>query len=213
MKLNKVLALALSGVMAVSMLAGCSNNSGNGGQNGEEQVPATGIVAAVNNGQDADNKVKVNFTADPTLDIQLNKAVNACAEKASEEKVQAKLEEIIGGDTVYLDGALKKGGAFMPYSKSVDEDGEEIVGVRVIKVTSNYNENAALNFVSDKVNRITKNLLENSLSDSNKINDKYVAYDYAGTVSMIETTALDGTTNYYAAIVITNTCTVETVTV
>src|SRR5699024_1095797 len=120
---------------------------------------------------------------------------------------------IIGGDTVYLDGALKKGGAFMPYSKSVDEDGEEIVGVRVIKVTSNYNENAALNFVSDKVNRITKNLLENSLSDSNKINDKYVAYDYAGTVSMIETTALDGTTNYYAAIVITNTCTVETVTV
>ena len=37
MKLNKVLALALSGVMAVSMLAGCSNNSGNGGQNGGEQ--------------------------------------------------------------------------------------------------------------------------------------------------------------------------------
>ena len=61
MKLNKVLALALSGVMAVSMLAGCSNNSGNGGQNGEEQCPATSLLLLLN-GQDADNKVKVNFT-------------------------------------------------------------------------------------------------------------------------------------------------------
>ena len=212
MKLNKVLALALSGVMAVSMLAGCSGNPGNGGQEGEgEQVPATGIVAAVNNGQTGD--VKVTFTADATLDTQLSKAINACAEKASEDKVQAKLEEIIGGDTVKLTGALKKGGDFMPYSGSVDEDGEEIVGVRVIKVTNNYSENAALNFVADKVDRITENLVENTLTNDSKVNSKYVAYDYAGTVSMIETTALDGTTNYYAAIVITNTCTLKTVTV
>ena len=56
MKLNKVLALALSGVMAVSMLAGCSNNSGNGGQNGEEQTPATIQVAAVLNEEQADNR-------------------------------------------------------------------------------------------------------------------------------------------------------------
>ena len=50
MKLNKVLALALSGVMAVSMLAGCSNNSGNGGQNGEEQPPVddTTIASVLN---------------------------------------------------------------------------------------------------------------------------------------------------------------------
>ena len=211
MKLNKVLALALSGVMAVSMLAGCSGNPGNGGQEGEEQTPATGIVAAVNNGQTGD--VKVTFTADATLDTQLSKAINACAEKASEDKVQAKLEEIIGGDTVELTGSLKLGENFMPWSSNVDEDGEKIVGVRVFKVNNNYNENAALNYVAGKVDAITQKLVERSLSDDATINDKYVAYDYAGTVSMIETTALDGTTNYYAAIVITNTCTVETVTV
>ena len=213
MKLNKVLALALSGVMAVSMLAGCSGNPGNGGQEGEEQTPATGIVAAVNNGQDADNEVKVNFTADPTLDTQLSKAINACAEKASEDKVQAKLEEIIGGDTVKLTGSLKQGDSFMPWHSKVDEDGEKIVGVRVFKVNNNYNENAALNFVSNKVDLITKTLAKNSLTSTSQINDQYVVYNYAGTVSMIETTALDGTTNYYAAIVITNTCTVETFTV
>lgn len=212
MKLNKVLALALSGVMAVSMLAGCSGNSGNGGQTGEgEQTPATGIVAAVNNGQTGD--VKVTFTADATLDTQLSKAINACEEKASEDDVQAKLEKIIGGDTVKLTGYLKLGDDFMPWSSDVDEDGEEIVGVRVFKVEENYSENAALNYVAGKVDAITQKLVERSLSDNATINDKYVAYDYAGTVSMIETTALDGTTNYYAAIVITNACTVKTVTV
>ena len=36
MKLNKVLALALSGVMAVSMLAGCSGAPVNGEQEGEQ---------------------------------------------------------------------------------------------------------------------------------------------------------------------------------
>ncbi len=210
MKLNKVLALALSGVMAVSMLAGCSNNT-NGGK--DEQTPATGIVAAVNNGQSADNKVKVTFTADATLDSQLSKAINACAEKATEEEVQAKLEKIIGGDIVKLNGSLAVGGDFMPWSTSVDEDGEKIVGVRVIKVEANYSENAALNAIADKVDAITQNLVKNSLNKNAQINSKYAAYDYAGTVSMVETTALDGTTNYYAAIVITNNCTVKTATV
>ncbi|OUN40070.1 hypothetical protein B5G28_02880 [Faecalibacterium sp. An77] len=208
MKLNKVLALALSGVMAVSMLAGCSNNT-NGDK--DEQVPATGVVAAVNNGQTGD--VKVTFTADATLDSQLSKAINACAEKATEEEVQANLEKIIGGDIVKLNGSLAVGGDFMPWSTSVDEDGEKIVGVRVIKVDANYSENAALNKIADKVDAITQNLVKNSLNKNAQINSKYAAYDYAGTVSMVETTALDGTTNYYAAIVITNNCTVKTATV
>ena len=208
MKLNKVLALALSGVMAVSMLAGCSGKT-DGGK--DEQTPATGIVAAVNNAQTGD--VKVTFTADATLDSQLSKAINACAEKATEEEVQANLEKIIGGDIVKLNGSLAVGGDFMPWSTSVDEDGEKIVGVRVIKVDANYSENAALNKIADKVDAITQNLVKNSLNKNAQINSKYAAYDYAGTVSMVETTALDGTTNYYAAIVITNNCTVKTATV
>ncbi len=209
MKLNKILALALSGVMAVSMLAGCSNNT-NGDK--DEQVPATGVVAAVNNGQTGD--VKVTFTADATLDSQLSKAINACAEKATEEDVQANLEKIIGGDIVKLTGSLNVGDAFMPYASAMGKDtSKEIVGVRVIKVDANYSENAALNKIADKVDAITQNLVKNSLDKNAQINSKYAAYDYAGTVSMVETTALDGTTNYYAAIVITNNCTVKTATV
>ena len=64
MKLNKILALALSGVMAVSMLAGCSGNSGNGGQEGEgEQTVVTTDAAEVL------NKIQsvVKFDDDATL--------------------------------------------------------------------------------------------------------------------------------------------------
>lgn len=64
MKLNKVLALALSGVMAVSMLAGCSGNPGNGGQEGEgEQTVVTTDAAEVL------NKIQgvVKFDDDATL--------------------------------------------------------------------------------------------------------------------------------------------------
>ena len=66
MKLNKVLALALSGVMAVSMLAGCSNNSGNGGQNGEEQPPVvdTTIAGAVNDKLDDDSVVTFTYSTE-----------------------------------------------------------------------------------------------------------------------------------------------------
>ena len=45
MKLNKVMALALSGLMAVSMLAGCSSDPSNGdGGNTEVTPPASDAV-------------------------------------------------------------------------------------------------------------------------------------------------------------------------
>ena len=78
MKLNKVLALALSGVMAVSMLAGCSGNPGNGGQEGEgEQVPATGVSVNVGNliKADLDEDVNIDFVTfadDNVLDKALD---------------------------------------------------------------------------------------------------------------------------------------------
>ena len=65
MKLNKVLALALSGVMAVSMLAGCSGNPGNGGQEGEGEKPPVVTTDAA----DVLNKIQgvVKFDDDATL--------------------------------------------------------------------------------------------------------------------------------------------------
>ena len=70
MKLNKVMALALSGLMAVSMLAGCSNGTPNGEENGEQgqQTPATNAVSVMNDAQkvvdfESDSKISTALSA------------------------------------------------------------------------------------------------------------------------------------------------------
>ena len=213
MKLNKVLALALSGVMAVSMLAGCSGNPGNGGQEGEgEQVPATGIVAAVNNGQDADNKVKVNFTANTTLDGQLARALAAAGEDASEDDVRESIADMVEG-TELVDGQVDK--TLNPGTAAVNkEEGKQkqVIGVAVKKATDNYSESAAEKEIVEYVNKLLDGLKLDE-SAGKKVDEDYAAYSYTGNVSMTQVTKLDGTTCYYAAIVITVDCTIKTVTV
>lgn len=210
MKLNKVLALALSGVMAVSMLAGCSGNPGNGGQGEGEQTPATGIVAAVNNGQDADNDVKINFTANTTLDSQLARALAAAGENAEASEVRKNIVGMID-DSVAINATNIKA-TLNPGTSTIDEDGKQVVGVAVYKTTDNYSETAAENEVVKYVNNLLGNLV-NDWSAGKKVDDDYAAFGYAGNVSMTQVTKLDGTTCYYAAIVITVNCTLKTVTV
>ena len=48
MKLKKLLALALAGVMAVSMLAGCKDNGGNNNNGGEKEPTVSGAASILN---------------------------------------------------------------------------------------------------------------------------------------------------------------------
>ena len=77
MKLKKIASLMLAGVMAVSMLAGCSGN-GNGGNGGEgegqvntDNLSAASVIAELNE----DTTEKVTFSADASLENALNKAI------------------------------------------------------------------------------------------------------------------------------------------
>ena len=64
MKLKKIASLALAGIMAVSMLAGCKGNDSSTGDQGTVVVPTvTDAVTALNNGQTSGNEVKITFTA------------------------------------------------------------------------------------------------------------------------------------------------------
>ena len=69
MKLNKVMALALSGLMAVSMLAGCSNGTPNGEENNEGQNTTTNAVSVMNEAQDT-----VEFAVNSNFEAVLNAA-------------------------------------------------------------------------------------------------------------------------------------------
>ena len=80
MKLNKVLALALSGLMAVSMLAGCAGDPSNGdGGNTEVTPPASDAVSIMNEAQSL-----VKFEANTDFDA----ALAAAAKKGAHKEVK-----------------------------------------------------------------------------------------------------------------------------
>ncbi len=88
MKLNKVLALALSGVMAVSMLAGCSEN---GGASSEPTEPTGTDNAAtvLNDAWDEDEKVIVNFTYSNSVETALERIVEVNGDTYTANKTWA----------------------------------------------------------------------------------------------------------------------------
>ena len=109
MKLNKVLALALSGVMAVSMLAGCSGNgSNNGGSNsGEEQPPVadTTIAGAVNDKLDDDSVVAFTYSTEVEEAAKQIARVNGgltqdIVDQWNEDDVKQLIENYLGIDDV-----------------------------------------------------------------------------------------------------------------
>ena len=68
MKLKKIASLALAGIMAVSMLAGCNgSNGGNSGSSSEVPVTPSDDVAAVVNAQLDNNKDSITFENDSVM--------------------------------------------------------------------------------------------------------------------------------------------------
>ena len=78
MKLKKIASLMLAGVMAISMLAGCSNNSGNDnkGEGEGETSTATSYSTELRSAMNGDAMRKVTAVADAKLDAALKNAVD-----------------------------------------------------------------------------------------------------------------------------------------
>lgn len=93
MKLNKLASLALAGLMAVSMLAGCKDNTAGGGQGGEVEVtPSSNYTQTV---MDKTNDVtKAIFTgvADSKLDNVVKYTAANCVIKGSNTSVTVDID-------------------------------------------------------------------------------------------------------------------------
>ncbi len=186
MKLNKVLALALSGVMAVSMLAGCSGNSGNGGQNGEGDVivtPSTGAAAILNNEQD-----KVEFTNVSSSELQQA----ATDLLASDLSVKAQLGCLTDGNALYdrlkALGVENMTNTWNTFGDNIDEEETKVVTI-IFDMSGAYS-----------MDEVVKRIAQNIDGDAN-IRDKVVmdsgngvvrTYSYTGTVSTVTATSIDG---------------------
>ena len=215
MKLKKIASLMLAGVMAVSMLAGCSGK-GNGGDNnngGNTVVePSTSsIVKAFNDGQDEDNEVKVTFSSDASLDTALKKAIENAGEDAFSgnvygsplDAVKDYVERLMGKayDSVLLDNT------------AANKDGQSATVFKMYYTSSTvyWTEEDAVNAAARAMNEYIKTLKATTKVDGMKVGAKYYDFSYTGTVSMVSAKQEGGSTVYYVAYTITQTAAEQTV--
>ena len=197
MKLKKIASLVLAGLMAVSMLAGCGDNSSSN-NNGTVVEPgnSTIIVDAANDAQDPANKVKVTFTSDAKLLSALQDAIEL--KKGDFDAIQ----KLTGANVVTQFTTLTAG----------DTSPDEVVETMLVvdKVSGALNETAAAKMAGKAVNEIVNDLKKNTLSDSDKAGTKYYAYSYEGTIVMASSTDIAGNVTYYVAGTITRTAAKKT---
>ena len=212
MKLKKIASLALAGVMAVSMLAGCGDTASSNPDNDKVEVVTTSIVDAVNNGQGADNDVTITFKDDAKLNDALSKAVKAMGEHSTQEELMIQMSRLTGmtPDQWYL----------WDLRGEQDEDNDNLIKQDGDKVThfvawNSQNIAAAQGAIEKAIaklldEQVISQLDDTTLNDNTKNGDKYVNFDYEGSVSLVSSTDNDGTVNYYVAVVITRTTNVLT---
>lgn len=192
MKLNKVLALALSGVMAVSMLAGCSNNSGNGGQNGEGEPPVTDTtIAADLNEAQKDYEVKTPFTYDSDLENAMKKVLEVDP-STNATTMATRLVTVLDLDA---DTPLN---SFYGYDNTTGSKKGEQTEVHVIKDNTGKSEDTLVKEMIKALGELSKMKAERTEG-----NVKY-SYSYTGDVAMAQVENNGNVCNYIAVVV---TCT------
>ena len=213
MKLKKIVSLALAGVMAVSMLAGCANNGGNGGNDsGKEPVtqPATGVAAAFNDAQSSTNQAKVVFSNDASLDAALAKAVKMNGQGAPEGSVFMDVCYITGMNPDLSPNYTSATG-FDDFIMDEDDckDGKTctFAGVGVVSSEDAWSEDAAVNLVASYLDGQIKLLKDTTYVEKvTPAGHTFYDFSYTGKASMVSVQNAAGDYDYYFAIVVTQTC-------
>ena len=223
MKLKKIASLALAGVMAVSMLAGCSGNGSNGdNNNGGNTVVEPGtssIVTAFNDGQDKDNKVKVTFSSDASLDAALQKAGKEVGSSATTLSVMRYVVGLMGKSYDSVNNFAGFAGAETPDRHIADKQSKTMIGVMMFASAGYWTEEDAIDAAAREVDEQiaefaadNKNASKpNGTDDPDRVGDTYYTFDYTGTVSMVSVAQESGATNYYVVYTITQTAAQQTV--
>ena len=219
MKLKKIASLALAGIMAVSMLAGCKSNPADP-ENPTNPETTTGIVAAMNNGQSATNKIKVTFSSDASVEAGMTAALKALGDGAATTNANTLTELVASrtgittdvGMSIVSDPDDETDGNLDDADKV---DGKVITGLTVFRVDDVLTETAAERKAVSQIDAIIANLPDTTFVDDKTSTgtgngEKYADYSYTGTINMVSVENSNGTTSYYVGYTITRTATVST---
>ena len=200
MKLNKVLALALSGVMAVSMLAGCKGGSANGEQDDVVVTPTTSNAVTIMNNMQS----KIEFKADTNMDA----AVAAAAESLESSVLKtaptavtgiSKKNDVFNAVDDKMDGAYNLGvdTTFAKFHSRPTKKGDVTETALYWVKAANLSEENVLTLVANAMQ--INSYVDGGITGSGA---PYYEVDYTGAVSIVKATATsEGGDTYNAYIV------------
>ena len=203
MKLKKIVSLALAGIMAVSMLAGCSGNS-NSGNTQEPTTPATGISAKVDGM--LDQKDKIELTDNSTYASYLASAIEKADLKAGDLLDVTTMNWATTGTVVTeLQNSFKYNvvnyvttQTVASFSKPTTAD--EKVYMSLFVAPGAKSEDVVLNALVAKLDSV---LTKDNLPKTITVGTDYYNEKYTGSVSMQKVT--DGSTSaWYILVTIEN---------
>ena len=214
MKLKKIASLMLAGVMAISMLAGCSN--GTKPDDGEKDpVVNTGMTGSVIAALDEDTTKNVEFTADSNLEAVLKKAIQNAGYNGLDD-IKASTLNAIDSD-ISKNSQLANVGVTSDGSK--DSDKKESNATIVVTLEGNgMNETTVAKQLAAEIDKknvgkaSNKNVGWDELpeysytfqDDDGK--DFWYDFDYTAGVAVVDVSnAVTGETTYVVAVTVTRT--------
>ena len=215
MKLKKIASLMLAGVMAVSMLAGCSNDTKP--DDGEKDpVVDSSLAGQVIAALSEDTTKVVSFGSDSDLDTAVAKAIENYGVKYL-NKIDAKVlnginDDIADDDEIAFASSDTKAGA----EKDAKEDSMTVVlDQKDLKdltgVSTEYAVKVLANLIDDEIEGLK--LKENSQTytyDTDK-GDFWYDFSYTGNLSVTEVKdAVTGVSSYVVVYTITRTAAEQT---
>ena len=216
MKLKKIASLMLAGVMAVSMLAGCSNGT-KPDDDKKDPTVNTGMAGNVIAALDEDTTKNVEFTADSNLETVLKKAVQNAGFDNLKKQVDAEALNAIDSD-ISKDGVLANVGTG---GSSEETDKKESKATYVVTLKSKgMNDSTVVkqlasqvdNMMFGKVNLNTTTVgwadlpeYSHTYTDTEK-GDYWYDFAYTAGIAVVDVSDADtGETTYVMAVTVTRT--------
>ena len=151
MKLKKIASLVLAGVMAVSMLAGCSNKgTENNGTNDQEQTTtASSLSSELRKALSNDAMRKVTAISNSKLDAALEDAVEKYFTNANyQSDRQADVTALVYADAPIYKDVVKTMDAITGFSGL---NGDDTVAIKMYSVDSSVSDAYAVEKIADKI--------------------------------------------------------------
>ena len=210
MKLKKIASLALAGIMAVSMLAGCSTTGDTGDNDDTVVVPVTGVVEYAN---DALDKLEddLSFAGNSWLDSKLNDLATSVGNLPA-DAIEDAYDDNTAAAAPYADlqnklkSALTEDGKIVVTNSKVFKEDPTSTNSRtwadVYLVSGRMDQESAIKAVIAKV--------EDTLNTNNKvvadviIDKTTYSCEYAGEISALKVTnkSLTGESAWVVAVVV-----------